>query len=220
MDKVRYFTSDRKNASWKTQAGTSARVLDCSSVLSPNCFYFFVAVSTVVVIFENHKQTSSHVYKMAYKIKIHCVFFPICLFVVASTAMLSMLLCFLAKALSSKLYLALKYFLEFLKVIPFLYFLDRNLGAALLFNRLEKVNCGYFVWLLLFLPTSPNENWHKRKQSSNTIIKSILLLQFRKVYCVERSVHLCQMFSCSKAWPALYLCVVKFNRKKWNMSNS
>lgn len=154
MDKVRYFTSDRKNASWETEAGTSARVLNCSSVLSPNCFYFFVAVSTVV-IFENHKQTSSHVYKMAYKIKIHCVFSPVCLFVVASTAMLSTLLCFPAKALSSKLYLALKYFLEFLKVIPFLYFLDRNLGAALPFNGLEKVDWWIFCLVVVFLAHFP-----------------------------------------------------------------
>lgn len=55
-----------------------------------------------------------------------------------------------------------------------LYFLDYNLGAALLFNGLEKAIDGYFVY---FLPTFPNENWHKRKQSSNTITKSILLLQ-------------------------------------------
>lgn len=154
-------------------------MLDCSSVLSPNCFYFFVAVSTVVINFENHKQTSSHVYKMAYKIKIHCVFLPIRLFVVASKAVLSRLLCLPAKALSPKLYLSLKCFLEFLKVIPFLYFLDHNLGPALLFNALEKAIGGYFVWLLFFLPTCPNENCHKRKQSSNTIIKSILLLQFQ-----------------------------------------
>jgi len=150
-------------------------VLDCSSVLSPNCFYFFVAVTTVIVIFENHKQTSSHVYKMAYNTKIHCVF-PSNLFVVASKAMLSRLLYLPGKALSSKLYMALKHFLEFLKVSCI--FLGRNLETALPFNGLEKAIIGYLIWWLSFLPASRNKNWHKRKQSSNTIIKCILLLQF------------------------------------------
>lgn len=60
---------------------------------------------------------------MAYKIKIYCVFLPICLFAVVSKAMLSRLLCFPAKALSSKLYLALKCFLEFLKVVPCIFWI-------------------------------------------------------------------------------------------------
>lgn len=50
---------------------------------------FHPPVSRVTVIFENHKQTSSYVYKRAYKVKIHCALHLICLFVVDCIAMLS-----------------------------------------------------------------------------------------------------------------------------------
>lgn len=118
--------------------------------LSPSSF---LSVSRVTVIFENHKQTSSCVYERAYKVKIHCALHLICLFVVDCYSYAFKVLCFPSKTWSSKLYLALKCFLEFLKVNPFLYFLDHNLGAGLLFSVIEKAIDGYFVWLLFFLLT-------------------------------------------------------------------
>lgn len=71
------------------------------------------------------KQASSHLgksaCKIAYKIKIPCAYFSICLMLVSGKAMLSSLLCFPDKTLRFKFYMALKCFPEFLRVIPFLF---------------------------------------------------------------------------------------------------
>lgn len=117
--------------------------------LSPTSF---LSVSTVTVIFENHKQTSSCVYERAYKVKIHCALHLICLFVVDRIAVLSR---YYASLQKHEVLNFIWLFLEFLKVNPFLYFLDHNLGAGLLFSVIEKAIDGYFVWSLFFLPTYP-----------------------------------------------------------------